>query len=196
MNNLNGSEKQIAWATDIRKEFIEKTKADMKSADKNDVLDMKAMLKVADNITEAADWINARRNPKIMFFDRADFWEARREIKAAEKPAEKEDSGRKPSIREMLRQRSPKRTVTAPPPRRTKSRASSTTSRTGTSSPSLRRTDHAICVSRPMTRIPAATPRSSPTAMAKDVGCGTLPPATTSRSPALANTVCRARKTR
>lgn len=64
MNNLNGSEKQIAWATDIRKEFIEKTKADMKSADKNDVLDMKAMLKVADNITEAADWINARRNPQ------------------------------------------------------------------------------------------------------------------------------------
>lgn len=103
MNNLNGSEKQIAWATDIRKEFIEKTKADMKSADKNDVLDMKAMLKVADNITEAADWINARRNPKIMFFDRADFWEARREIKAAEKPAKKEDSGRKPSIREMLK---------------------------------------------------------------------------------------------
>ena len=49
MNNLNGSEKQVAWATDIRKEFIEKTKADMKSADKNDVLDMKAMLKVADN---------------------------------------------------------------------------------------------------------------------------------------------------
>lgn len=40
MNNLNGSEKQIAWATDIRKEFIEKTKADMKSADKNDVLDI------------------------------------------------------------------------------------------------------------------------------------------------------------
>ena len=73
MNNLNGSEKQIAWATDIRREFIEKTKADMKSADKNDVLDMKAMLKVADNITEAADWINARRNVKIMFFDRADF---------------------------------------------------------------------------------------------------------------------------
>lgn len=35
MNNLNGSEKQVAWATDIRKEFIEKTKADMKSADKN-----------------------------------------------------------------------------------------------------------------------------------------------------------------
>ena len=64
MNNLNGSEKQIAWATDIRREFIEKTKADMKSADKNDVLDMKAMLKVADNITEAADWINARRNVK------------------------------------------------------------------------------------------------------------------------------------
>ena len=31
MNNLNGSEKQIAWATDIRREFIEKTKADMKS---------------------------------------------------------------------------------------------------------------------------------------------------------------------
>lgn len=26
MNNLNGSEKQIAWATDIRREFIEKTK--------------------------------------------------------------------------------------------------------------------------------------------------------------------------
>lgn len=103
MNNLNGSEKQIAWATDIRKEFIEKTQADMKSADKNDVLDMKAMLKVADNITEAADWINARRNPKIMFFNRADFWEARREIKAAEKPAEKEDSGRKPSIRDMLK---------------------------------------------------------------------------------------------
>lgn len=93
MTHLNGSEKQVAWATDIRKEFIEKTKADMKSADKNDVLDMKAMLKVADNITEAADWINARRNVRIMFFDRADFWEARREIKAAEKPAEKEDSG-------------------------------------------------------------------------------------------------------
>lgn len=103
MNNLNGSEKQIAWATDIRKEFIEKTQADMKSADKNDVLDMKAMLKVADNITEAADWINARRNVKIMFFNRADFWEARREIKAAEKPAEKEDSGRKPSVRDMLK---------------------------------------------------------------------------------------------
>ena len=47
------------------------------------------MLKVADNITEAADWINARRNVKIMFFDRADFREARREIKAAEKPAER-----------------------------------------------------------------------------------------------------------
>lgn len=103
MNNLNGSEKQIAWATDIRKEFIEKTQADMKSADKNDVLDMKAMLKVADNITEAADWINARRNVKIMFFDRADFWEARREIRAAEKLAEKEDSGRKPSVRDMLK---------------------------------------------------------------------------------------------
>lgn len=103
MNNLNGSEKQIAWATDIREEFIEKTQADMKSADKNDVLDMKAMLKVADNITEAADWINARRNPKIMFFDRTDFWEARKEIKATEKPAEKEDSGRKPSVRDMLK---------------------------------------------------------------------------------------------
>lgn len=103
MNNLNGSEKQIAWATGIRREFIEKTQADMKSADKSDVLDMKAMLKVADNITEAADWINARRNPKIMFFDRADFWEARREIKAAEKPAEKEDSGRRPSIRDILK---------------------------------------------------------------------------------------------
>lgn len=35
MTHLNGSEKQVAWATDIRKEFIEKTKADMKSADKN-----------------------------------------------------------------------------------------------------------------------------------------------------------------
>ena len=103
MNNLNGSEKQIAWATDIRKEFIEKTKADMRSADKNDVLDMKAMLKVADNITEADDWINARRNVKIMFFDRADFWEARREIKATEKLAEKEDSGKKLSIRDMLK---------------------------------------------------------------------------------------------
>lgn len=103
MNNLNGSEKQIAWATDIRKEFIEKTKADMRSADKNDVLDMKAMLKVADNITEAADWINARRNVKIMFFDRADFWEARREIKATEKLAKKEDSGKKLSIRDMLK---------------------------------------------------------------------------------------------
>lgn len=103
MSDLNGSEKQIAWATDIRREFIEKTKADMKSADKNDVLDMKAMLKVADNITEAADWINARRNVKIMFFDRTDFWEARREIKAAEKLAEKEDSGRKLSIRDMLK---------------------------------------------------------------------------------------------
>lgn len=103
MSNLNGSEKQIAWAIDIRKEFIEKTKADMKSADKNDVLDMKAMLKVAENITEAADWINARRNVRIMFFDRADFWAARREIKAAEKPAEKEDSGRKPSIRDILK---------------------------------------------------------------------------------------------
>lgn len=103
MTHLNGSEKQVAWATDIRKEFIKKTKADMKSADKNDVLDMKAMLKVADNITEAADWINARRNVRIMFFDRADFWEARREIKAAEKPAEKEDSGRKPSVRDMLK---------------------------------------------------------------------------------------------
>lgn len=103
MNNLNGSEKQVAWANDIRKEFIEKTKADMKSADKNDLLDMKAMLKVTDNITEAADWINARRNHKIMFFDRADFWEARREIKAAEKPAKKEDSGRKPSIRDILK---------------------------------------------------------------------------------------------
>lgn len=103
MNNLNGSEKQIAWATDIRKEFIEKTKEDMKSADKNDVLDMKAMLKVADNITEADDWINARRNVKIMFFDRADFWAARREIKATEKLAKKEDSGRKLSIRDMLK---------------------------------------------------------------------------------------------
>ena len=103
MNNLNGSEKQIAWATDIRKEFIEKTKADMKSADKNDVLDMKAMLKVADNITEADDWINARRNVKIMFFDRADFRAARREIKATEKLAEKEDSGKKLSIRDMLK---------------------------------------------------------------------------------------------
>lgn len=103
MNNLNGSEKQVAWATDIRKEFIEKTKADMKSADKNDVLDMKAMLKVADNITEAADWINARRNVKIMFFDRADFWAARREIKATEKLAKKEDSGKKLSIRDMLK---------------------------------------------------------------------------------------------
>ena len=103
MNNLNGSEKQVAWATDIRKEFIEKTKAGMRSADKNDVLDMKAMLKVADNITEAADWINARRNVKIMFFDRADFWEARREIKATEKQADKEDSGRKLSIRDMLK---------------------------------------------------------------------------------------------
>lgn len=81
MNNLNGSEKQIAWATDIRKEFLEKTKADMKSA----------------------DWINARRNPKIMFFNRADFREARREIKAAERPAKKEDSGRKPSIRDILK---------------------------------------------------------------------------------------------
>ena len=100
---LEGSAKQIAWATDIRKEFIEKTKADMKSADKNDVLDMKAMLKVADNITEADDWINARRNVKIMFFDRADFWEARREIKATEKLAEKEDSGKKLSIRDMLK---------------------------------------------------------------------------------------------
>lgn len=100
---LEGSAKQVAWATDIRKEFIEKTKADMKSADKNDVLDMRAMLKVADNVTEADDWINARRNPKIMFFDRADFWEARREIKAAEKLAKKEDSGRKPSIRDMLK---------------------------------------------------------------------------------------------
>mgnify|MGYP007059830773 CR=1 FL=1 len=100
---LEGSAKQVAWANDIRKEFIEKTKADMKSADKNDLLDMKAMLKVTDNITEAADWINARRNPKIMFFDRADFWEARREIKAAEKPAKKEDSGRKPSIRDILK---------------------------------------------------------------------------------------------
>lgn len=108
MNNLNGSEKQIAWATDIRKEFIEKTKADMKSADKNDLLDMKAMLKVADNITEAADWINARRNVKIMFFDRADFWAARREIKAAEKPAKKEDSGRKLSIRDMLKAKNTK----------------------------------------------------------------------------------------
>ena len=38
-----------------------------------------------------------------MFFDRADFWEARREIKAAEKLAKKEDSGRKPSIRDMLK---------------------------------------------------------------------------------------------
>lgn len=103
MNTLNGSEKQIAWATGIRKEFIEKTKADMKSADKNDVLDMKAMLEVADNITEAADWINARRNVKIMFFDRADFWAARREIKAAEKPEKKEDSGKKLSIRDMLK---------------------------------------------------------------------------------------------
>lgn len=103
MSNLNGSEKQVAWATDIRKEFIEKTKADMKSADKNDVLDMKAMLRVADNITEAADWINTRRNPKIMFFDRADFWEARREIKAEERLAKKEDSGRKPSIRDILK---------------------------------------------------------------------------------------------
>lgn len=103
MSNLNGSEKQIAWATDIRREFLEKTKADMKSADKNDLLDMKAMLRVADNITEATDWINARRNPKIMFFNRADFREARREIKAAEKPAKKEDSGRKPSVRDMLK---------------------------------------------------------------------------------------------
>lgn len=103
MTHLNGSEKQVAWATDIRKEFIEKTQADMKSADKNDVLDMKAMLKVADNITEAADWINARRNPKIMFFDRTDFWEARREIKATEKLAKKEDSGKKPSIRDILK---------------------------------------------------------------------------------------------
>lgn len=100
---LEGSAKQVAWANDIRKEFIEKTKADMRSADKNDVLDMKAMLKVADNITEADDWINARRNVKIMFFDRADFWEARREIKAAEKLAEKEDSGKKLSIRDMLK---------------------------------------------------------------------------------------------
>lgn len=62
MTHLNGSEKQVAWATDIRKEFIEKTKADMKSADKNDVLDMKAMLKVADNITEAADWISVHQS--------------------------------------------------------------------------------------------------------------------------------------
>lgn len=38
-----------------------------------------------------------------MFFDRADFWEARREIKAAEKPAKKEDFGRKLSIRDMLK---------------------------------------------------------------------------------------------
>lgn len=103
MNNLNGSEKQVAWATGIRKEFIEKTKADMKSADKNDLLDMKAMLKVTDNITEAADWINARRNPKIMFFDRADFWEARREIKAAEKPAKRRIPAGKPSIRDILK---------------------------------------------------------------------------------------------
>ena len=36
MTHLNGSEKQVAWATDIRKEFIEKTKADMKSAEKED----------------------------------------------------------------------------------------------------------------------------------------------------------------
>ena len=196
MNNLNGSEKQVAWATDIRKEFIEKTKADMKSADKNDVLDMKAMLKVADNITEAADWINARRNPKIMFFDRADFREARREIKAAEKPAEKEDSGRKPSIREMLRAKIAEKNGAGASAQTDEEPAPSTTSRTGTSSPSLRRTDRPICVSQPMTRIPAATPRSSPTAMAKDVGCGTPPPATTSRSPAPANTACRARKTR
>lgn len=36
MTHLNGSEKQVAWATDIRKEFIEKTKANMKSAEKED----------------------------------------------------------------------------------------------------------------------------------------------------------------
>lgn len=195
MTHLNGSEKQVAWATDIRKEFIEKTKADMKSADKNDVLDMKAMLKVADNITEAADWINARRNVRIMFFDRADFWEARREIKAAEKPAEKEDSGRKPSVRDMLRAKIAEKDGGG---------ASAQTDEEPRivydlsdwdflSKPAE---DRPICVSRPMTRIPAATPRSSPTAMAKDVGCGTPPPVTTSRSPAPANTACRARKTR
>lgn len=94
------------------------------------------------------------------------------------------------------RQKSPKRTVTAIPPRRTKSHASSTTSQTGTSSPNLRKTDRPICGSRPMTRKTTAMPKSSPTAMARDFGCGTLPPATTSRSPAPANTVCRARKTR
>lgn len=87
----------------------------MKSADKNDVLNMKAMLKVADNITEAADWINARRNVKIMFFDRADFWEAegrsrpRRSWRKRRIPA-----GNRASVT-YSRQKSPKRTVPALP---------------------------------------------------------------------------------
>lgn len=36
MNNLNGSEKQVAWATDIRKKLIEKIKATEKLAKKED----------------------------------------------------------------------------------------------------------------------------------------------------------------
>jgi len=156
MNNLNGSEKQIAWATDIRKEFIEKTKADMRSADKNDVLDMKAMLKVADNITEAADWINARRNIKSC--SSTEPTSGRPEGRSRPRRSRQKrriPAGSRASVT-CSRQKSPKRTVTAIPPRRTKSHASSTTSQTGTPSPSLRKTDRPICGSRPMTRIPAA----------------------------------------
>lgn len=93
--DLQGSEKQIAWANDIRANFVEETQrnlADLQSenstfkesyeraygsyADVNmqrDVTDMKAALSVVGNVTEARDWIDGRRSPMKMLTQRPDF---------------------------------------------------------------------------------------------------------------------------
>lgn len=121
--DLQGSEKQIAWANDIRANFVEETQrnlADLQSenstfkesyeraygsyADVNmqrDVTDMKAALSVVGNVTEARDWIDGRRSPMKMLTQRPDFALAKENIRRIA-PKKKSSSKKKPSILEML----------------------------------------------------------------------------------------------
>lgn len=125
MTNLQGTEKQIAWAEEIKAKFIEDTEAklaDLQSenptsresykraygdfADINmrrDAIAMEAALSVVGNISEAREWIDGRQNPMRMVEQRLDFTLAKESIRRSTPKKQKADSQKKPSILEILR---------------------------------------------------------------------------------------------
>lgn len=126
---LQGTEKQVAWANDIRSGFVDDTKAklsDLQSGNskykdnyvkaygekfaeaemKRDVTDLKAALNVVGNVTSASDWIDGRRSPMIMLSHRKDFSDAQDSIRNSETRKKNGSASKTPkkSILQILRE--------------------------------------------------------------------------------------------